>query len=207
MLADLALTDQRLAASMDELDRILDRDDVTTPGIVDLVDQCRQRRGFAGPGLARNQHDTAGVAGEVVQYLGQAEIFQRGLFLGDDPEYRADAADMTEHIDPEASKFRDLVGEVRAVILLELRLGVGAHDLIQRLCQPVRIKCFLPLRQGGQRAVDPHSRRLSGQQMQVRPAVADGGGQQVGEVNRHDESSMAHRPVDGNAVAPLPASP
>ena len=50
---DLALVDQRLLARVDVLDRVLDGDDVAALGLVDPVDQGRERRRLAAARRAR----------------------------------------------------------------------------------------------------------------------------------------------------------
>ncbi len=57
--ADLALVDEALAVAVEELDRILDRQDVRGTGPVDLVDHRRQRRRLPGAGRSSDQDEAA----------------------------------------------------------------------------------------------------------------------------------------------------
>ena len=55
--ADLALIDDALVRRVDVLDRILQRDDVLVPRVIDLIEDCRQRRRLTGAGFTGDQHD------------------------------------------------------------------------------------------------------------------------------------------------------
>ena len=55
--ADLALIDDALVRRVDVLDRILQRDDVLIPRVVDLVEDRRQCRRLTGAGFTGDQHD------------------------------------------------------------------------------------------------------------------------------------------------------
>ena len=55
--ADLALIDDALVRRVDVLDRILQRDDVLVPRMIDLIEDRRQRRGLTGAGFTGDQHD------------------------------------------------------------------------------------------------------------------------------------------------------
>ena len=57
--ADLALVDDRLAVLVQELDRVLDRQDMVRAVLVAVVDHRRERRGLAGAGRADHQHEAA----------------------------------------------------------------------------------------------------------------------------------------------------
>ena len=55
--ADLALIDDALVRRVDVLDRILQRDDVLVPRMIDLIEDRRQRRRLTGAGFTGDQHD------------------------------------------------------------------------------------------------------------------------------------------------------
>ena len=72
VLADLALVDDAALVVVEELDRILDRDDVVGAGAVDLVDDRRERRGLTRAGRAGDEHEAARLGGQLVQARRQA---------------------------------------------------------------------------------------------------------------------------------------
>ena len=51
---DLALVDDAAAVGMEDLDRVLDRDDVLLARAIDVVDYGRERRGLARAGRSRD---------------------------------------------------------------------------------------------------------------------------------------------------------
>ena len=60
--AELALVDDALLVRVQELDRVLDREDVLLARLVDLVDHRRERRGLARAGRAGDEHEAARLA-------------------------------------------------------------------------------------------------------------------------------------------------
>ncbi len=62
--SDFPLIDETALVPVDELDRILDRDDMALPLLVDLVDDRRQRSRFARAGWAGHQDQSAGPLGQ-----------------------------------------------------------------------------------------------------------------------------------------------
>ena len=81
VLPHLPLVDGALVRLVDILHRVLQRDDVGVLGVVDLVDQGRQRGGFTGAGLARDQDDALVQLGQVQHRRRQTEIVQLRDFL------------------------------------------------------------------------------------------------------------------------------
>ncbi len=77
VLADLALVDDAALVIVQELDRILDRDDVIRAAAVDLVDDRRERRRLTGAGRPGDEDETAGILGQLVKARGQAELLER----------------------------------------------------------------------------------------------------------------------------------
>ena len=77
VLADLALVDDAAPVVVQELDRILDRQDVLRARPVDPVDQRRERRRLAGAGRAGDEHEAARLLAELVEALGQCELLER----------------------------------------------------------------------------------------------------------------------------------
>ena len=65
--ADLALVDDAALVAVQELDRILDREDVLGAVPVDLVDDRRERRRLTGAGRAGDEDEPARLLRELVQ--------------------------------------------------------------------------------------------------------------------------------------------
>ena len=65
--ADLALVDEAAAVAVEELDRVLDREDVARAVAVDLVDHRGERRRLPRAGRAGDEHEAARPLGQLVQ--------------------------------------------------------------------------------------------------------------------------------------------
>ena len=63
---DLALVDDAAVVGVQDLDRVLDRDDVLLPRAVDVVDHRRERRRLARAGRAGDEHEAAVLVGEAL---------------------------------------------------------------------------------------------------------------------------------------------
>ena len=72
--AELALGDEALLGFVEELDRILDRDDAEAAGAVEVVDHRCQRRALAAAGCPGDEHQPAGLLGDLVEDRRQGEI-------------------------------------------------------------------------------------------------------------------------------------
>ena len=75
--ADLALVDDRVAVAVQELDRVLDRDDVLVHRPVHVVDHRRERGRLAGAGGAGEQDDAALLLGEAGDDRREVELLDR----------------------------------------------------------------------------------------------------------------------------------
>ncbi len=164
--ADLPLVDDAALVVVEELDRVLDREDVRRPGVVDLVDQRRKRRRLSGAGWPGDEHQPARPAGKLVQGVGQAEILERENLVRDQAERRADAVALEEDVDAEARDAGDGVRDVDLPLDLEPLLLLGRQDAVQPLAGVV----------GGQRreigdrldlAPDPDRRRGPHAQVEI----------------------------------------
>ena len=71
--ADLALVDEAALVAVQELDRVLDREDVILALLVDQVDHRGERGRLARAGRAGHQHEAARLAGELGQHGRQPE--------------------------------------------------------------------------------------------------------------------------------------
>ena len=124
----LALVDEAALVLVHELDRILDREDVVLPLLVDLVDHRRQRRRLAAAGRAGDEDEAARPFGQRRQHRREAQLVERADLFRDQPVDRADRAALVEHVAAEAREPLDAEREIEFERLLEpLLLRVGQH--------------------------------------------------------------------------------
>ena len=80
---DFALVDEAVLVRVDVLDGIFNRQDVTVPLGVDLVEHRRQRRRLAAAGRTGDEHEAARAIGQGCRAPREAEIAEtRGIFSG-----------------------------------------------------------------------------------------------------------------------------
>ena len=118
--ADLALADQAVLARMHEFDRVLDRQDVAFHARVHVVDHRRERRRLAGAGLAGDQDQAVVDAAQTAHRIRHVELLERQRLRRNRAAHRAQAAEVPEDVHAKARDARDDVGEVGAVLFLEL---------------------------------------------------------------------------------------
>ena len=173
--ADLTLVDDRALVPVEELDRVLDRHDVARPGLVDLVDDRRERRRLAGAGRPRQQDDAPLLVGQLADHRREREVLDRPDRLGDRPrDDRHDAA-LAEGVDPKPTDTVDLVGEVdfrlvvelgEAALVVENRVerGLGLRDAEHLPAAHVDVG----VAERAELAVDPGERRSADFDVEVR---------------------------------------
>jgi hypothetical protein len=83
---DLTLVDDALVVVVQELDRILDRDDVAVARPVDVADHRGERRRLARASRAGAENEAALLAGQRLDSVGQPELGERRNAAGDDAE-------------------------------------------------------------------------------------------------------------------------
>ena len=132
------LTMQRLVP-VQELDRVLDREDVVLALAVDHVDHRRQRRRLARAGRPGDEHEAARLAGELAQRPAAAPSESRlGISCGIRRKAALIDAALEEAVDAEAGDAGDRVGEVELLVVLEaLALGV-VEDRVDDLARVLR---------------------------------------------------------------------
>ena len=128
VLADLALVDDARPVVVQELDRVLDREDVLVPGVVDVVEQRGERRRLAGAGRAGDEHEAARLVRELVEASRDAELLERLDLVRDQPEGGADGRALKVGVDAEAREAGNRVGEVDLPARLEGLLLLGRED-------------------------------------------------------------------------------
>ena len=181
--ADLALVHDRPLVGVQDLDRVLDRHDVTRLVLVDVVDHRGERRRLARAGRAGDEHEAALLLGEAAaRSAGSPRSSNDGMPGQHAAEHEADGAALAEHVDPEAAEAGERVGEVGLVVVEELvgarlghererdALGVGRRDLVA-----------VP---GLQVAVDAEERRRADLDVHVGASRSNGLAQQVVEIEQ-----------------------
>jgi len=98
---DLSLADDPLVVAMEELDGVLDGDDVTASGTVDLVDHGRQGGRFAAAGGTGQEDQPPPFIGDPLQYLHREVEFLEPLDPeGDHPEGDGNGPPLLKDVDP-----------------------------------------------------------------------------------------------------------
>ena len=86
---------------MDELDRILERDDVLLRGAVDVVDHRRERGALARARAPCHEHEPAGRLGEDAHRVGQAERIELQMAARDASDDRAEETSLEVEMNAE----------------------------------------------------------------------------------------------------------
>ena len=133
--ADLALVDDRAFVLVQELDRVLDREDVVLLLFVDHVEHRRQGRALARAGRAGDEDESARFGAEVAEHLRHAERVEAGDVLRHEAEGGADRAALEEAVDAEAGDVGDRVGEVELFAGLEALALVVVEDRVDDLAR------------------------------------------------------------------------
>ncbi len=158
---------------MDELDRILHRQDVIVARLVEEIYQRGQRRRLARSGRTADQHQALVIVGDFGQMRGQPELDDRRRLLGDDAEDTVVAAVIVEDVRAIAAGLRDDVAEIDLMRLLQrVPLRLRQHFLQHGLGLRGREGIALRAQQVGGQADD---RRLADGEMKIRgPLIARG---------------------------------
>ena len=165
--ADLALVDDALAVPVQELDRVLDREDVLGARVVDAVDQRGEGRRLAGAGRAGHEHEPARLLAQVVEALGHLELLERADARGDEAERSADARALEVGVDAEAGEPGDRVGEVELAVGLEGLLLARVEDAVDQVAHFLRRERVL-VGDALDLAAQAHDRRRADGEVEVR---------------------------------------
>jgi hypothetical protein len=128
-----------------ELDRILDRHDVTAPGAIDLVDQGGERRGLARTRGAGHQHESTLEVGEALDDRGHAQLLERLDLPRDRAHDGAERFTLLEDVDAEPGVTGDGIGEVQLELFLEDLALPLRHDAVEGLLQLARGQLGVPV--------------------------------------------------------------
>src|SRR5437870_13246346 len=130
---DLALVDDAALVAVQELDRVLDREDVLGAVPVDLIDDRCERRRLTGARRARDENEPARLLCELVQRGRDAELLEC-LDLGrNQAESRADRFPLEIDVDAEAGETGDRVGEIELALDLEVLLLLAREDAVEEV--------------------------------------------------------------------------
>ncbi len=179
--ADLALVDDRAFVAMQELDRVLDREDVVLALGVDHVEHRRQGRRLARAGRAGDQDEAARPLGQIPQNLRHAERVQARHLVRDQAKGGADRAALHEAVDAEASDVGNRVGEVELLVVLEAFALVVVEDPEDHLARVLRSELREALHRDDL-ALVAHRRREAGGEVDVGGPHLDHAVKDLGEV-------------------------
>src|SRR5262245_47789215 len=104
---ELALVDQALLMSVEELDRVLDGDDVELLLDVDPVEHRGERRRLARAGRPRHEDQAPGFLAERLDDRRQTQLPEAQDLVRDLPVYAGHGAALVEVVGPEASEALD----------------------------------------------------------------------------------------------------
>ena len=137
VLVHLALVDQAALVRVDELDRVLDREDVLVALGIDLVDHRGQRGRLAAARRAGDEHQAARPIGERRENRRQPQFIEPLDLLRNDTVDRGDRTPLVEDVASEPREAADAEREVQFERLFEpFLLRVGEHAV----CQPLRFR-------------------------------------------------------------------
>ena len=191
----LALVDDRLLVAVQELDRVLDRDDVLAALGVDVVDHRGERRRLARAGGAGAQDQPALLVRDALEHDRQPELAHGHDLDRDDAQHQADRAALLENVAAEAAEPGHGVRDVDLEVLLELLLLAVAHDG-ERHRDGVLLHEALGLDERNQLAVDAQHRVRPHLQVEVGGLALRRHLQQVVDVHRSPRSGpTAPRPT------------
>jgi len=170
---DFALVDEAFLVAMQELDRVLNRDDVVGSRRVDAVDHRRKGSGLAGAGGSRDQYQPALLLANGFHGARQVQLFDGANLGGNDAQHHAHVPALLEHVDAETAQAGDAVGHVKFRGLLELLLLAVRHHA-ERHGKHFFRSDARHIREGSERAVDAQIGVVPYLQMKVRRLGFDG---------------------------------
>ena len=90
--------------------------DMRLAGVIDVIDERRQRRTLAAPGGAGQQHETALLVSHPPQHRGEAEVQDRADLRRNDPEHHGNGAALLEDVATKTTEPGHAVGEIHLVL-------------------------------------------------------------------------------------------
>ena len=150
---------------MEELDRILDRDDVRAPVLVDELHHRRERRGLARSRDAGDEDEAARFQRDLLEHGRQVQLPDRHRLERDRAKRVRDRAALLIHVHAKAADARHADREVGFLFGLEFAALLRRKDLVTH-----RAKVFRLEGRGLERlqlAVHAHRRRAAHLEVQV----------------------------------------
>ena len=165
---DLALVDDRAIVAVEDLDRVLDRDDVLTTRPVEVPDHRGDRRRLPDARGAGDEDETVVKVGETPDAGRKPEPVEAGHVARNHADRQRDLASLAESIDAESRQTSPLVRGVELAGLAEGSepLRIGGADPIDELLELRRVD-RRPSFERAQVPVAADDRRLADLQMQV----------------------------------------
>ncbi len=160
---------------------------MATGVLVAVANHCRQRRGLASTGRPDEQHQPPLGQRQLLQHVGQFEVFERGDVGLDPPQDHAGEVALVERTDPETPDPPSADGEIALVVLGELATLLLVHHPMHGFAGHLRRHRRLADRHD--LAVDLHRRRHAGRDEQVGAALLHHQAQQFLEFHLADSQS------------------
>src|SRR5690349_3315627 len=157
--------------AVDELDRILDRDDVPLLLPVDAVDHRRERRRLTGTRRSGDENEAARLVGEVRHHARESKLLERADLERDLSNDQRNASTLLEAVAAETREVLDAEREVQLVLDLELLLLVLRQHRIGELHAVLRLQHDVDIRVRNV-AVDTYLGPPAGGEEQVGGATA-----------------------------------
>src|SRR3990172_5680932 len=132
VVPDLPLVNERADSVVDELDRVLDRDDVVLSRPVDLVDQRSQRRRLPTAGRPDDEEETLADPAELADDRRQVQGLELDLAVRDSASDEAELARAEEQVYPESPHAGEGVRDVDIRPGEEPLPGEGGEDLVAK---------------------------------------------------------------------------
>src|SRR2546430_10700980 len=95
----LALMNCRILMTVQELDRIFNRDNVVVLGFINQIDDGCERRTLAAAGGTSDQHDTGLHLDDLAQLLRQTKVFEARRPRRNNPHHNCIGAALSEDVD------------------------------------------------------------------------------------------------------------
>ena len=126
---DLALVDHRAPILVQELDRILDGENVSRTGAIDVIDHRRERRRLARAGDPGHEDEATLLFAKPLHRRWQVELLEAGHLGRNDAEHHAGGAALLEDVHPIAHAVGCAVREVALVVLVEVVALLLVHEI------------------------------------------------------------------------------
>src|SRR5882762_7079945 len=125
------LMNDAVLVRMQKLYGILDGQHVIGLLSINLVDDSRKRRRFAGASRARHQHNPITQADNLPQFGRQVQRFEVWNFAGDYSHHHGAGAALHEDVDPKPIRTRQAVGHIARTEFLQVVncILVAAHEI------------------------------------------------------------------------------